>query len=263
MCDLHISCASLKHTERFLFLIFSLMAFIASGCALTNPKYGNWLAQLPEDPDYLFAVGGPQIERLIAANEARAEMAKTVSSTIDLKLKIILTETNRMVDESIAEQIRIESRHKLDYLQIVEVKQVRKKYYALARMPVRPIETVLNRLRFIERAPKLTEISRSLIIPGWGQSQKGQKLKGGVIFATQSLAIASYFVLRMLKRETYQHVLNARGDRARNFWMAKEQAYNKLVAGSLIVSVGIYLYNFIDVSTAKTKIPITETSRSF
>ena len=48
-----------------------------------------------------------------------------------------------------------------------------------------------------------------------------------------------------------------------NIQWIKGAQENKLVVGSLIVSAGIYLYNFIDVSTAKTKIPITETSRSF
>ena len=50
-------------------LIF-LSLYLLTACSLSRKRFSDWTIRLPEDRDYLYAVGGPSTERIEASDQA-------------------------------------------------------------------------------------------------------------------------------------------------------------------------------------------------
>ena len=104
-------------------LILLACVLIVSGCALKHRDYGRWSEILPEDSDYFYAVGGPSSTRQAANDNARSEMGKFISVTVDSEIESWKRERNDGIDQERLEQLRLESKETLRYLSIAAVKR--------------------------------------------------------------------------------------------------------------------------------------------
>ena len=87
-------------------LIF-LSLYLLTTCSLSGKRFSDWTIRLPEDGDYFYAVGGPSTERIEANDQARAEMAKFISVTVDFEVERATTERSGQVETKIVDTIRL------------------------------------------------------------------------------------------------------------------------------------------------------------
>ena len=235
---------------------------IVSGCALKHRDYGRWCEILPEDSDYFYAVGGPSSTRQAANDNARSEMGKFISVTVDSEIESWKRERNDGIDQERLEQLRLESKETLRYLSIAAVKREDGGYLALARMPRRPLNEIMESLRFEWMPPSLGEMARSALVPGWGQLEKKQTRKGLGILSSQVVLLGSTLIFNSLKTSAHDDYLLARTDGVRRAYRDDEDNYQRLMTGSLVGLGAVYIYNLIDVSTADKKVLIRDKSVS-
>ena len=236
--------------------LFLLMVMLA--CSTKQRKFGDWTHHLPQDPDFIYAVGGPDPDRPIANDHARSELAKTISVMLESEVATYLRAKNEQVDTGLIEQVRTQSKEILHNVQLVEVKEVRDGYYVLARMPMGTMDLLLDPIRYIEVPPRLREIAQSIILPGWGQFEKEQRRKGVNVFVTQSALLSGYLIGRALKVDAHNQFVSARAAQARQAWQDRVRDYDKVCLISLIGAGIVYLYNMIDISTTPRRIKIDQ-----
>ena len=151
--------------------------YLLTACSLGGKRFGDWTVRLPEDGDCFYAVGGPSTERIVANDQARAEMAKFISVTVDSEIERATTERSGQVETKILDTIRLQAKETMKNLSIVEVKKIWEGYYALARMPSRPMEKILDSLRFKKMPPTVGEIGRSVDCPAGAKSKRANSEK--------------------------------------------------------------------------------------
>jgi len=244
--------------------VLVLLAFVSivSGCAVKHEDYGRWCEILPEDSDYFYAVGGPSPTRQAANDNARSEMGKFISVTVDSEIERMVVDSGDEIDQNTIDQLRVRSKETLEYLSIAAVKNKDEGYLALARMPRRPLNEIMESLRFEWRPPSTGEIVRSVLAPGWGQLKKKQVRKGLSILSSQVVLLGSTLIFNSLKTSAHDDYLLARTDGVRRAYRDDEENYQRLMTGSLVGLGAVYLYNLIDVSTADKKVPIRDKSVS-
>lgn len=243
-------------------LILLACVLIVSGCAVKQRDYGPWNEILPEDSDYFYAVGGPSPTRQAANDNARSEMGKFISVTVDSEIENRKQERNNDIDQERLEQLRVKSKETLRYLSIAAVKNKDEGYLALARMPRRPLNEIMESLRFEWIPPSTGEIVRSVLAPGWGQLKKKQVRKGLGILSSQVVLLGSTLIFNSLKTSAHDDYLLARTDGVRRAYRDDEENYQRLMTGSLVGLGAVYIYNLIDVSTADKKVLIRDKSVS-
>ena len=190
-------------------LILLTCVLIVSGCAVKQRDYGRWSEILPEDSDYFYAVGGPSPTRQAANDNARSEMGKFISVTVDSEIERVVVDSGDEIDRNTIDQLQVASRETLQYLSMVEVKKTGEGYYTLARMPRQPLDKILEALRFKWVPPSTGDIVRSVLVPGWGQLEKKQSQKGLTIFGSQVLLLGGVLVSNSLKSSAYDDYLLA------------------------------------------------------
>ena len=237
-------------------LILLTCVLIVSSCAVKQRDYGRWIEILPEDSDYFYAVGGPSPTRQAANDNARSEMGKFISVTVNSEIESWKQARNNDIDQGRLEQLRLESKETLTYLSIAAVKRKDGDYLALARMPRRPLNEIMESLRFEWRPPSTGEIVRSVLAPGWGQLKKKQVRKGLGILSSQVVLLGSTLIFNSLKTSAHDDYLQARTDGVRRAYRDDEENYQRLMTGSLVGLGAVYIYNLIDVSTANKKVLI-------
>ena len=243
-------------------LILLACVLIVSGCAVKQRDYGQWSEILPEDSDYFYAVGGPSPTRQAANDNARSEMGKFISVTVDSEIENRKQERNNDIDQERLEQLRVKSKETLRHLSIAAVKNEDDGYLALARMPRRPLNEIMESLRFEWIPPSTGEIVRSVLAPGWGQLKKKQVRKGLGILSSQVVLLGSTLIFNSLKTSAHDDYLLARTDGVRRAYRDDEENYQRLMTGSLVGLGAVYIYNLIDVSTADKKVLIRDKSVS-
>ena len=144
----------------------------------------------------------------------------------------------------------------MENLSIVEVHRNQEGYYALARMPSRPIEEILDSLRFKKVPATMGEIGRSVALPGWGQIQKNQNRKGFSILSAQALTIGGTVLFSILKSSADEDMIYARTAGVRRAYQQDSQTFRSLMVGSLITGTAIYIYNLVDVTAVPKKVPL-------
>ena len=70
----------------------SYWIFSFCGRGLRQAEFGNWVVRLPADSDHSYAVGGPNPDRTAANDNARAEMVKFISVTVDSEIEQVTAE---------------------------------------------------------------------------------------------------------------------------------------------------------------------------
>ena len=237
-------------------LIVVLGLYLLTGCSLSGKGFGNWTVRLPEDGDYFYAVGGPKAERIEANDQARAEMAKFISVTVDSEIERVTTEQSGQIETKVVDKIRLQAKETMENLSIVEVQRSQEGYYALARMPSRPIEEILDSLRFKKVPATMGEIGRSVALPGWGQIQKNQNRKGFSILSAQALTIGGTVLFSILKSSADEDMIYARTAGVRRAYQQDSQTFRSLMVGSLTTGTAIYIYNLVDVTAVPKKVPL-------
>ena len=235
---------------------------IVSGCALKHRDYGRWSEILPEDSDYFYAVGGPSPTRQTANDNARSEMGKFISVTVDSEIERVVVDSGDEIDQNTIDQLLVKSKETLRHLSIAAVKNKDEGYLALARMPRRPLNEIMESLRFEWIPPSTGEIVRSVLAPGWGQLKKKQVRKGLGILSSQVVLLGSTLIFNSLKTSAHDDYLLARTDGVRRAYRDDEENYQRLITGSLVGLGAVYIYNLIDVSTADKKVLIRDKSVS-
>ena len=237
-------------------LLFLLGLYFLTGCGLGTTSFGNWTVRLPEDENYFYAVGGPKDERIEANDQARVEMAKIISVTVDSEIELVAIEQSGLVETTVVDQIRIQAKETMKNVSIVEVRKSLQGYHSLARMPRRPIEDILDSLRFKKVPPTATEISRSVILPGWGQIQKQQTKKGLGILSAQAVSIGGMVLFSILKSSANEQMIYSRTAGARQAHRNEAQRFAVLMVSSLVTASAIYIYNLVDVMAVPKKVPL-------
>ena len=245
-----------------------LLTAALSGCGAKQVDFGDWTRRLPEDRDYFYAVGGPAVgpaekARPTAERGALAKMAEFIKVTIEVEIQSRDEEWNDKVNEQFIEKIRSQSKETLKYVSIVEVKKTPDGLYALARMPRRPLDELIEEIKFVKVPPSFGEIARSAMIPGWGQFHKGQTTKGIAILGSEAALIGGSVIFRSLRDDAHDKLLYARTTGARKTYQNREQNYERLMLGTLIGAGAIYLYNLVDVSTVPKRISSNQVALSF
>ena len=243
-------------------LVFSFLAVAFTACGLKRAEFGDWMVRLPEDSDYFYAVGGPNPSRQVANDNARSEMGKFISVTVDSEIERVVIDSGDEIDRNTIDQLQVASRETLQYLSLVEVKKTGEGYYTLARMPRQPLDKILEALRFKWVPPSTGDIVRSVLVPGWGQLEKKQSQKGLTIFGSQVLLLGGVLVSNSLKSSAYDDYLLARTDSVRQAYRDNEENYQRLMTGMLVATGAAYLYNLVDVSTSLKKVSIKKRSVS-
>ena len=233
-----------------------LSLYLLTACSLGGKRFGDWTVRLPEDGDCFYAVGGPSTERIVANDQARAEMAKFISVTVDSEIERATTERSGQVETKILDTIRLQAKETMKNLSIVEVKKIWEGYYALARMPSRPMEKILDSLRFKKMPPTVGEIGRSVVLPGWGQIKKSQQRKGFSILSAQAVAIGGTILFSILKSSADENMIYARTAGVRRAYQQDSQTFRSLMFGSLITATAIYIYNLVDATAVPKKVPL-------
>jgi len=251
----------MKITKNLLSLF--ILTALLSGCGAKHAEFGNWTTRLPEDHNYFYAVGGPNESRPVANDSARTEMAKFIQVTVDAEIDRILKARNEEVDRRFFEQVRIQAKETLRYVSIVEVRKLSEGYYALARMPRRPIDEILEKIKFIKIPPGFGEIARSAVIPGWGQFHKGQTKKGMAILGSESLLVGGSLILLSLRDDAADKSLRALTAGARKTYRDRKENYERLMLGTVIGAGVVYLYNLVDVTTVPRKVEADSVPLSF
>ena len=237
-------------------LPFLLALYFLTGCSLSTTSFGDWTVRLPEDENYFYAVGGPKDGRIEANDQARAEMAKFVSVTVDSEIERVTVEQSGSIKTNVVDQVRIEAKETMENVSIVEVRKSLQGYHSLARMPRRPIEEILDSLRFKKVPPTTTEIGRSVILPGWGQIQKRQAKKGLGILSAQAVSVGGTVLFSILKSSADEQMIYSRTAGARQAYRNEAQRFALLMVSSLVTASAIYIYNLVDVSSVPKKVPL-------
>ena len=250
----------LLHPGRYILRAIGFLVCILSfcGCGLRQAEFGNWVVRLPEDSDYFYAVGGPNPDRPAANDNARAEMAKFISVTVDSEIERVTVEQDGEIETTVVDQLRLKAEETLENVSIVEVRKTGEGYYTLARMPSRPIEDILESLRFKKVPPTAGEIARSILLPGWGQFQKDQSRKGFGILSGQALTIGSGALFYVLKSSAEENMIYAKTHGARKAYQQDSQTLKSLMISSLVTAGAVYIYNLVDVTAVPKKVPIDQ-----
>jgi hypothetical protein len=116
----------------------------------------------------------------------------------------------------------------------------------IAKVIEENVQGSFDRKPVIEREPKgeALVLLRSLILPGWGQYSIGKKTKGGILMGSMvvasGLSIGTYINFK-IKQKNYRNAtsdFDAKWDGVvKSYW-----TFN----GSMVLTVGIYLYNLMD-----------------
>lgn len=228
-----------------LFCLF-LLTTTFFACSAKHAEFGNWTTRLPEDQNYFYAVGGPSQLRSEANAHARSEMAKFIRVTVDSEIERIIEGRNEEVDKKTLEQLRIKANETLRYVNIVEVHKSPEGYYALARMPCRPLDELIEKIKFVKIPPSWDEIARSAVVPGWGQFQKRQFKKGVVFLSSEALLIGGYLIFDSFRDDAHEKSIFARTAGARKDYQDREQNYERLVLGTMVGIGAIYVANLVD-----------------
>ena len=98
-------------------------------------------------------------------------------------------------------------------------------------MPSRPMEKILDSLRFKKMPPTVGEIGRSLVLPGWGQIQKSQQRTGFSILSAQAVAIGGTILFSILKSSADENMIYARTAGVRRAYQQDSQTFRSLMVG--------------------------------
>jgi len=238
---------------RNLFSLFILTCLL-SGCGAKHAEFGNWTRRLPEGRNYFYAVGGPSESRPAANDNARAEMAKFIQVTVDAEINNILKARNEEIDNRFFEQVHLRANETLRYVSIVEVRKSPEGYYALARMPRRPVDEILEEIKFTKIPPSFGEIAKSIVITGWGEFHKSQTKKGMAILGSESLLVGGSLIFLTLRDDAADKSIHALTQGARKTYLNRKENYERLMLGTLIGAGVVYLYNLVDVTTVPKKV---------
>ena len=244
-------------------LILLACVLMAIGCVTrqqidygTQIDYGQWWKNTPVDENYYFVAGGHAPTRQEASAAARAEMAMSIRVKVDSFIFSEMYLNNTKTDFKGVERARVKSGETLRYLSIAAVRKTDEGYLALARMPRRPVDKILDGLPFKWIPPSTGEIVRSAIVPGWGQLEKNQTRKGFTILGSQLAVSGGVLIINFLKASSHQDYLLAQTRKARQVYWEREENYKLVMIGTLVAWSAVYLYNLADVSTAEKKVDL-------
>jgi hypothetical protein len=92
---------------------------------------------------------------------------------------------------------------------------------------------------------------RSIIVPGWGQMYKGSMAKGIVILSVEVASIAGALVCENLRSSYYQKTLAEYNTQVRAQYQNRTTSYRNIRNGFIVAASAIYVYNIVDVVSAK------------
>jgi len=92
---------------------------------------------------------------------------------------------------------------------------------------------------------------RSVIVPGWGQLYKSERLKGFSILAAEGVFIGSFFIADNLSYNYYQKALNNRDSRLRKEYLGISDNWNTTRNIFGVLAAVVYVYNIVDVVSNK------------
>jgi hypothetical protein len=96
-----------------------------------------------------------------------------------------------------------------------------------------------------------TALLRSIIVPGWGQMYKRSMGKGIAILSAEVASIAGILVCENLRSSYYNKTIAERNTQVRAQYQNSTTSYRNIRNGFIVAASAIYVYNIVDVVSAK------------
>ncbi|MBN2667606.1 MAG: hypothetical protein JXR60_00125 [Bacteroidales bacterium] len=139
-----------------------------------------------------------------------------------------------------------------EYWELVQSDNSTTKYnlWVLYAVANNPEKYNFDKIKFTSEY-KMSAVWRSALVPGWGQFYKKNKKKGIVILSSELVLVSGFFVADNLRASYNQKALDTKNITLRRSYIKNADTF-KLVRNSVgIASVAVYVYNIVDVLTAK------------
>ncbi len=139
-----------------------------------------------------------------------------------------------------------------EYWELVQNNNSTTKYnlWVLYSVAKNPDDYTFEKIKFTTDY-KMSGVWRSALVPGWGQLYKKEKKKGAIILGSEVVLISGFFISENFRSSYYQKALETKDIKIRRSYMSKSDTY-KIVRNSVgVATFAIYVYNLVDVLTAK------------
>ena len=244
--------------KNYLYRIILIILFLGK---LSFAKQPSWIKHKPESIYFAYYCGVGSSNNLESAKKkaiSNAIFEIVQSDNISIKGKLTIkseeTEENGKVDyrDEIIQDILIKGESKnIKGLKNVgnhwEKKKFVYNYWILIRVPKENSFANMS----IYNTKKFAPIWRSIIIPGWGQFYKKQKIKGTLILSSEIILFSSSLFFAYKGSEFFDKENNEMFDmdKRKIYRDNKDLAYN-ISMFSLIGTSAIYIFNLYDSITS-------------
>lgn len=97
----------------------------------------------------------------------------------------------------------------------------------------------------------IAPVWRSALVPGWGQLYKKDKAKGLKFLIGEGLLVSGIFISEYFRKSYYNKAVETKNIDARRSYYSYSDSFTIMRNGFCIAAVIVYIYNLVDVMTAK------------
>lgn len=263
---------SLKLIRHFLIYLLSVSTLFGQNIIQSSSSLEpSWIVESPTGKFYTYytamGISGSSLEA------AQKQAVSNIFSSIIMQRSVLVqsefltsvseksetingkTETS-LIDSAIGEVIakgetsRIENLTKEEeYWQIVsQGDKLEYKYWVLMKIPKPEFAGLdLN----IEQGYGITPVLQSMVVPGWGQFQKGEEKKGWRFLVSETVFVSSFFISNYFSQNYSRKAENDQNYDNRKFYNDWANRSHTIGTVSGIIAGAIYAYNIFDAITSK------------
>jgi hypothetical protein len=230
----------------------------------SNSSRPSWIKELPKGLMFNYYVG--MATSNISLDQAKDLAISDAVSSLMIQNELYIegtittndTEFNNKLISSVSKDIKLTGKSDIvkglekeeDYWDICKTsKQSMFRYWVLMRVPKQPNTFTADKMN--QPNYGITPIFKSIAVPGWGQIQKGEPIKGFVFLSSIALTTTAGFITLNLSNGYKNDADTAHNSEWVDYYDKMSDQYFYASLASFIIAGALYGYNIFDVISSK------------
>lgn len=232
----------------------------------STSKRPNWLKEAPKGEYYIYFTGMTTSEssldkaKEIAISNALSEIIMRKEVIVESDIKTFEKETEDELITRITKEIKLKGtstainglEKEEEYWELVETSSsVLYRYWVLMKIPKKKYLNYDFTKKELEKNYGIAPIIKSAFVPGWGQIQKKETMKGVLLLSGFVVTITTGVITNNISKSYQKDAESASGAEWISYYNDLSDQYFLVSMISFVLSGAIYGYNLFDVISSK------------
>jgi len=230
------------------------------------PKRPHWLKEVPKGEYFIYFSGMTTSEvsldesKELAISNALSEIIMRKEVIVESDITTFEKETEEELITRITKEIKLKGtstaiiglEKEEEYWELVETSSsVLYRYWVLMKIPKKKYLNYTFTKQELEKKYGVAPIIKSAFVPGWGQIQKKETMKGVLLLSGFAVTITTGVITNSMSKSYQKDAENASGAEWISYYNDLSDQYFLVSMISFVLSGAIYGYNLFDVISSK------------